>query len=277
MKQLLTLPACILITLTVSAQSLTLKWKTEETLPVPESVLYDSKNNTLYVACIDGKPDEKDGKGAIAKVSTAGKVTSAAWITGLDAPKGMGMFKNNLYVADIDKVVVIDIAAGKITSSVAIEGAKFLNDITVDKNGNVYVSDTGTGKIHLVKDNKASVYFESAEFKGINGLLALGNELYIVDFATGLNYKLSADKKLTQYGKSAEGADGIVLLGKDEYLVSSWNGEVDYVNAKGEATKLIDTREQKLNAADIEYDAKTKTLFVPTFFANSVMAYTFAK
>lgn len=276
MKPFFTL-AFLLSVLSVSAQTLVLKWKTEPLLPVPESVLLDAKNNILYVSCIDGKPDEKDGKGAIAKVTTDGKIISAEWVKGLDAPKGMGIFKNNLYVADIARVVTIDITAGKITNSLAIDGAVFLNDITVDKTGNVYVSDTQTGKIHVVKDNKASVFFESTEFKGINGLLALGNDLYIADFATGTNYKLTADKKLTAFCKTAEGGDGVVLVGKDEYLVSSWHGEVDYVNAKGESKKLIDTREQKLNAADIEYDTKTKTLFVPTFFGNSVMAYTFTK
>lgn len=89
--------------------------------------------------------------------------------------------------------------------------------------------------------------------------------LYIADFATGINHKLSADKKLTVFSKTAEGADGIVLVGTDEYLVSSWHGEVDYVNAKGESKKVIDTKEQRLNAADIEYDAKTKTLLCLRF------------
>ena len=112
---------------------------------------------------------------------------------------------------------------------------------------------------------------------GINGLLALGSDLYVVDFPSGVNYKLSADKKLNKFATTAEGGDGVVPVGKDEYMVSSWHGEVDYVSAKGEVKKLVDTRDQKLNAADIEYDPKSKTLFVPTFFANSVMAYTFSK
>lgn len=276
MKRFLTLFLSV-SALAASAQSLTLKWKTDTLLRVPESVLFDAKNKVLYVANIDGQPDGKDGVGSIAKVSTDGKIINAAWVKGLDAPKGMGLFKNNLYVADITRVTTIDIATGKITGSVEIPDTKFLNDITVDAKGNVYVSDTGAGKIYVLKDGKATLYFESAELKGVNGLLALGNELYVVDFATGQNYKLSADKKLTPFAKTAEGADGIVLVGKDEYLVSSWNGEVDFVNAKGEVTKLLDTREQKWNAADIEFDAKTNTLFVPTFFANSVMAYTFKK
>lgn len=257
------------------AQSLSIKWKTPPNLPVPESVALDAKANVLYVACINGKPDEKDGNGTIAKVGTDGKIVAVDWVTGLDAPKGMGIHGGNLYVADINQVRVISLSTGKITSSVAIEGAKFLNDITVDKKGNVYISDTETGTIHLLKNGKVEVYFTSPELGGINGLLALDNGLYVVSFATGNSFKLSSDKKLTPFTKVVEGADGIVPVGKDEYLVSSWHGEVYYVDAKG-AKKLLDTKD-KVNAADIEYDAKSKTLYIPTFFANSVDAYTFSK
>jgi len=276
MKQLLSLAFMICFS-SAFCQTLTLKWKTDPQLPVSESVLIDSKNNVLYVSCIDGKPEEKDGKGSIAKIAPDGKIISAQWATGLDAPKGMGIFKDNLYVADITKIVTINTTTGKITSSVEVPGSKFLNDVTVDKSGNVYASDTQTGRIHVLKGGKTEVFFESTEFKGVNGVLALGNEFYIVDFATGTNYKLSSDKKLTVFGKTGEGADGIVLVGNNEYLVSSWHGEIYYVNAKGESKKLIDTKAEKINAADIEYDSKTKTLYVPTFFGNGVTAYTFSK
>ncbi len=259
------------------AQSLVMKWKSEAILPVAESVLFDPKTKILYVSCIDGAPDGKDGKGAIAKVGIDGKIISADWVKGLDAPKGMGLFKDNLYVADITRIVTVSLATGKISRSVEVEGAKFLNDITVDKNGRVFVSDTGTGKIHVLNGNKAEIYFESAEFKGINGLLALDDGLYIADFGTGANYKLSGDKKLSTVGKTSEGADGVVEVGKDEYLVSNWHGEVYHINGKGESKKLLDTKVDKVNAADIGYDAQTKTLFIPTFFANGVVAYTFSK
>lgn len=261
-----------------SAQTLDLKWKTDTLLRVPESVLFDASKNILYVACIDGKPDGKDGVGSIAKVSPTGKIEKLNWVTGLDAPKGMGLYKNTLYVADITAVDVIDIATGKVTGKVEIEGAVFLNDITVDKKGNVYTSDTRTGKIYVLKNNKPELYFESKELQGVNGLLALPDgSLYVLDFATGFNYKLSADKKLTKFGETAQGADGVVWADKDGYLVSSWHGEVYYVNAQGQSQKLLDTKDQKVSAADIEFDPKSKTLYVPTFFSNSVVAYTLKK
>ncbi len=265
---------CLLSVNVVRAQKLEMKWKTDTLLRVPESVLYDQSKKVLYVANIDGAPDGKDGAGFISKVGLNGKIENLKWVTGLDAPKGLGVFGANLYVADISRVVVIAIATGKITSKIEIEGAKFLNDITIDKKGTVYVSDTGTGKIHVLKNNKAELYFESGEFKGINGLLALSNELYIVDFGTGTNYKLSADKKLVKFATTSEGADGVVPVGDGSFLVSNWNGEVYHVSAKGESTKLLDTKDQKISAADIEFDAKSKTLYIPTFFSNTVTAYT---
>jgi hypothetical protein len=46
-----------------------------------------------------------------------------------------------------------------------------------------------------------------------------------------------------------------------------------YVKADGNKTELIDTRAQKSNTADIGFDPSTKTVFVPTFFKNKVVAY----
>lgn len=272
LKKILIAAGCIVCS-ALHAQKLELKWKTDTVLRVPESVLYDAERKVLYVANIDGKPDGKDGIGFISKVSLNGKIENLKWVTGLDAPKGMGISKGKLYVADISRVDVVDIASGKVTDKIEIDGAKFLNDITIDKNGKVFISDTGTGKIFTLNGNKPELYFESADFKGVNGLLAEGNQIYVVDFATGNNYLLSADKNLKKIGMSSQGADGVIALATGAHLVSSWHGEVYYVSASGEAKKLLDTKDKKLNAADIEYDAKSKMLFVPTFFANSVMAY----
>jgi len=259
------------------AQKLTLKWKSDTLLHVPESVLFDATRNKLYVANIDGSPWEKDGKGSIGVLSTDGKIEKVEWVTGLDAPKGMGLNKNNLYVADVSRVVVIDVTTGKITDKIEIEGAKNLNDVTVSKSGQVYISDSGSGKVYTINKGKGELYFESPELKGTNGVLAIADGLYLVDFANGQNWKLSKDKKLTKVCITAEQADGVVPVGNEDYLVSSWGGKIFYVNAKGEATKLLDTTAEKISSADIEYDQKTKTLYVPTFFKNGVMAYTFEK
>src|SRR6185295_5962121 len=95
--------------------TLTLKWQTDPQLTTCESVIYDKANDVLYVSNIDGTPDAKDGNGFISAVALDGTVKSLKWVTGMDAPKGLGIFGGKLYATDIDKIVEIDIASGKIT------------------------------------------------------------------------------------------------------------------------------------------------------------------
>lgn len=275
MRSLLTPLLVCLISLSFG-QKLEQKWRAEG-FKVPESVLLDAAHNVLYVANIDGTPDGKDGKGFISQLGLDGKVKKLDWVTGLDAPKGMGIYKDKLYVTDITRVDVIDIKTGKVTDKIEIAGAQFLNDISIDAKGTVYISDSSTGKIHTLKGNKPEVYLENAELKGTNGVLAVGDWLYVVDFGNGANYKVSKDKKLTKFSTTSEGADGVVAVGNGDYIVSNWHGEIYYVDAAGKSTKLIDTKDKKVNSADIEFNSKTKTLYVPTFFDHAVVAYELKK
>jgi DNA-binding beta-propeller fold protein YncE len=259
--------------------TLTKKWETEAVLNVPESVLYDQKKNILYVSNIAGKPGEKDGVGFISKVSLSGKVENLEWVKGLDAPKGMGVYNDKLYVADLAKVLIINTANGAILKTIEVKGASFLNDVTVDSKGVVYVSDSDTKQIYRLQNDKAELWMENKSLKKPNGLLAMGNELAMLDMdAEGAFYKISTkDKKMTTIAQGVSGGDGIVMVGKDEYLVSNWSGEISYINGKGEKQVLLDTKEQKVNAADIEYIASQKLLLIPTFFDNKVVAYEFKK
>src|SRR6185436_12762222 len=128
-------------------------WEPDSVLKVPESVLFDADGKVLFAANIDGTdPWGKDGKGSVAKVSLDGKVIATEWVTGLNAPKGMGLYKGKLYVADLNELVVIDIAAAKIEKRIAVTGAEGLNDVSVSKTGTVYVSDSKLKKVFIVKD-----------------------------------------------------------------------------------------------------------------------------
>lgn len=250
---------------------LTKKWETEAALKTPESVLFDGPGKVLYVANIDGKePWAKDGKGSIAKVGLDGKVVAAEWVTGLEAPKGMGLYKGKLYVADIDRMVVIDVAKGAIAQTIAVPGAQRLNDVSVGKDGVVYVSDMQGAKIYALTNGKPSVFFETG-LKRPNGVLAHGDDLYILD--SGALLKVAKNKSVTKVVDGLDAStDGIEHVKGDEFIVSCWAGAVYHVKG-GEKHLLLDTRPQKLNSADIGYDAKSRTVYVPTFFANTVVAY----
>jgi hypothetical protein len=255
----------------LSAQyQLVKKWETDSLLKVPESVLYDSANEVLYVSNIDGKPDEKDGKGSIGKVGLDGKIITVDWVTGLNAPKGMAMVKNILWVADVDELAAIDLTTATIIKRIKINGAKFLNDVAADKDGTIYVSDSQTKMVHKVQNDQPSVFLDNLE--GPNGVLVYNKSIYLLD--NGKFYKVGKGKKLIKIADGLEGhTDGVEHVEGNDFIVSCWAGVIWYVKGDGSKQKLLDTRDQQINSADIGYDAKNKVVFVPTFFKNSVAAY----
>ena len=285
MKTFSLLPALVLIGIGVVAltphtrpkpSKLTKVWETDTTLRTPESVLYDG-NDVLYVANMDGKADELDGSGFISKVSLDGAITNLRWTSGLNAPKGMGLYKNRLYVTDVYRLVAINTENGqaeKTWDTVDQKGA-FLNDVTIASDGTVYVSDSRLDKIYRLKDDKWEVWMEGEQLEKPNGLLAVGKDKLMIG-STKIGALRTVDVNTKTIKTVADGmtvTDGIVPEGKGNYFVSDWNGQVFHVNADGTKSQLIDTREQKINAADIEYVAKKNLLVVPTFYKNKLVAY----
>jgi len=268
---LFTLALAFLSSAAIHAQQPSLQklWETDTVIAVPESVLPDPANHILYVSLVDGNPWEADGKGGVGRLSPDGKQYNGTWITGLNAPKGMGRFGNRLYAADLGDVVVIDIAKGQIIKKIPIQGESGLNDITVDDNGVVYVSDTKSGKVYRIAGDVPTLFMDNLE--GANGLKASGKNLYIL----ARKQVLFADpqKHLKVICDLPNGGDGVEEVGNGDLIVSEWIGNVFYVYADGRKVQILDRKPEKKNTADIWYDQTTKTLYVPGFFGKTITAY----
>lgn len=271
MKTLFRLFLCgliLLVSLNVKAQHAVKKlWATDSVVAIPESVL--PEKGVMYVSEIDGEPWGRDGKGEVGKLSRDGKIIDLNWITGLNAPKGLAINGDMLYVADLDELVVISISLNKIDHRIKISGAAGLNDVTVDKNGVVYVSDTQKACVFRVEKGVATLYLEN--LKGANGVKAVGDKLYVLT-GDGM-YVTGADKKLTKICVLENGGDGIEPIGNGDFLVTAWGGWLYYVHADGTKDILLDTHTTKKRTADIGYDPKARIIYVPTFLAKSVDAY----
>lgn len=272
MKTLFKLFFCgtaLLATTAVNAQhKLTKIWESDSTLLVPESVI--PYNGTLYTSQIDGQPWGKDGKGAIGTLTMGGKIKNLNWITGLDAPKGLAVNGDWLYVADIKDVVVISISKNKIDHKITIPDAVGLNDVTVDSKGVIYATDSQNARVFKIEKDVPTLYLEG--LRGINGIKAIGDKLYIL--ANNAIMIADAAKNLTKLATLENGGDGIEPIGNGDFLVTAWAGWLYYVKADGTKEVLLDTHTTKnRKTADIGYDAKTKIVYVPTFSANSIEAY----
>jgi len=261
---------CFSLSAVAQSPQLVKLWETDSTFKVPESVFYSEEGNILYVSNIDGKPDEKDLKGSISKLSLDGKKVTHYWAVNLSAPKGLGLYKNQLFVADLDEVVAIDIKSGKVSQRIPVEGAIFLNDLAIDQKGTIYVSDSRTGKIHRIQDGKVDTFLEGQI--NVNGLLVEGDHLLFV--VKGALWKSDQSKVLIKVASGMdESTDGIVRLVNNNLVVSCWNGIIYSVKADGTTKELVDTRAQKSNTADIGYNPAQNIVYVPTFFKNKVVAY----
>lgn len=252
----------------VKTPTLTKIWETDTTLTTNESVLYDANSGKIYVSNIDGDPRGKDGKGSISILDKEGNIVTQEWVKGLDAPKGMGIANGNLYVTDIDKLVEVNLASGKVSKTYPIQGAGFLNDLATH-GGKVYLTDMSTGKVHLLENGKISTVTEGHE--SINGIaIAEDGTLYVLD-KSGLK-SLNSDGTSMILNKTVTGGDGLVILGDGNYVASRWAGEVYFVNGDGE-TLLLDTKAEESNTADIGFIPGDNIVLVPTFFKNKVVAY----
>jgi sugar lactone lactonase YvrE len=250
-------------------KKLTQLWESKEQLPTPESVLYDPGKSVLYVSLIDGDGSAKDGKGGVAILNPDGSLKDATWVQGLNAPKGLAMYKDLLYVADIDEVVVIDMITGNVINQIKVPEAQFLNDVTVDNNGKVYVSDTRRGEIYLIHNNKPSLFMKNVI--DVNGLRVVDGTLYAM--AGPELWKIDANKNHTVVAKGLTlGGDGLEPVGDGSFLVTCWGGLIYHIGADGKVNELLDVRDN-MKTADLGFNQKEQILYVPTFLNNSVVAY----
>lgn len=240
----------------------------------PESALFDPDAAVVYVSNVNGEATGKDGNGFISKVSPDGKVLVMEWVTGLDAPKGLAKAGGKLYTADIDKLVEIDAASGKILRKYEAANAKFLNDVAADTSGNVYVSDMATNTIWRLANGTFEVFLNDTKLESPNGLLIDGDDLIVGAWGVmtdGMATKvpghlkavLLADKSIRSLGPGTAigNLDAVEPLDGSNYLVTDWvAGKVMRVGRDG-AVQVLQNLGQ--GTADLGFDRKTGTAFIP--------------
>jgi sugar lactone lactonase YvrE len=249
----------------------------------PESAVYDRAAGAIYVSNVNGQPAAKDGNGFISKLGPDGKIIALEWVKGLDGPKGLALAKGMLYVADIDRIVAIDTARGEITDRYEARGAKFLNDLTADKEGRVYASDMVTNSIWVLENGKLSVLLQDDALDNPNGLLAEDGRIVVgswgkmaEDFSTKVPGHMKvvdlATKKVSDLGDPTPvgNLDGVEPDGKGGYLVTDWvKGGLFRIAGDGKATPLLPL---KHGSADLG-TGPDGIVIIPMMMDDMVVAY----
>ena len=252
----------------------------------PESTIVNK--NDLYISNVgkELKPTLKDNDGFISKLDINGNIKELHFIDGLNAPKGMGIVGNTLFVADIDTLRGFDLSTKKEVFNVVFEGVNFLNDITVKDSNTLFIGASDTSAIYEVNISNKS-YKKLMDFTVTNGLFYEDGILYTAQLGSttqnmfdgkGKLYKidLKDNNKLTQLGTFEGVLDGVHKVGNKVY-VSDWGnakktGIIRVYDLETKKESVLET-ELFMGAADFWIDEKSKKIFMPQMIGGKVTIF----
>lgn len=259
-------------TAAASAPRLEQLWVTDG-FEAPEGAAL-APDGSYFISNVAGDGSTKAGKGFVSKLGTDGTVLMLRWAEGLNAPKGMTVLGDTLYVADIDEVVTFDAHNGTKLDTIAIDGARMLNDMTVWRD-EVLVSDSGTASIHRLTPEGPQLLGASTDWAGINGVLGDGDRLLITTMTEGYLIDLRSADSEDILARGMKDADGVGLVPGGGYLVSSWPGQIHYVSEDGQVTTLLDTQESGILQNDLSVFGDV--VIVPNWMPGTVTAWRVAR
>jgi hypothetical protein len=255
----------------------------------PESARYDADLDVWYVSNVNGSPVAEDGNGYISRLHGDGTADSMKWIVGgasgvtLNAPKGLGLQGDTLWVADIDAVRGFNRRTGAPVATVDLKGkAKFLNDLVVGPDG-VYITDTGVESsgggmkhpgpdqvFHIGARRKASVALKSDSLQGPNGIAwdaAHGYYVIVPFMGNVVRAWKPGSKTVTSLGTAAGQLDGVEVLDSARLLITSWTDSSLFVLQDGKSTTVSGDLP---SPADIGIDTRRNRVAIPLLMENRV-------
>ena len=253
----------------------------------PESVRYDPEQDVYFISNMSGYGSVKDGDGYIVRVSAADVSHPSVFIRGgtagvtLDAPKGMTISGDTLWVADIDKLRGFHRITGAPLATVdfAPVGAVLLNDVAARPGAELRVTDTGIrmdeagnylvgpARIFAIGPGAAIRTVTSGSSAGQpNGITwdATRRRWVVVSFdrfhwdVTSLD---DADSVHTLLSRERQGQlDGVEVLASGGILYSSWADSSLHVLEEGRDRQVI---RKVVAPADIGVDTRRHRVAIP--------------
>jgi len=229
-----------------------------------ESAVFDKSNTIIYASLIGNR---EAGDGSVATINLDGKIINKTFVSGLNDPKGIAITTNKLYVSDVTDLVEVDLKTGKILKKHTLPSIAFLNDVAIDKEGNVFVSDTRTSEIYkLDTEGKFSLWLADKLLDNPNGLLVKNNTMYVASWGSdpkgGRFSKIDmASKKVDTISSIIGNLDGIRPFDTESFIISDWNsGNIHLIDKKGATEKLLTVGQ---SVGDIAFIKEKNLLLLP--------------
>jgi sugar lactone lactonase YvrE len=262
------------------------KVHTIQGLGFPESVRYDPQQDVYFISNMAGPGSLKDGNGYIARVPAGRLGEGAVFIQGgrngvvLDAPKGMAIHGDTLWVADIDVLRGFHRATGAPLATIDLRSrnAVLLNDVAVAPDGSLRVTDTGIAmtskgviyrggdRIFAIGPGRAvSVMIGGAALGRPNGITwdPDGKRWIVVSFDPFRSEMYAirpGEATKTVLARGLGKFDGVERLGDGRLLVTSWSDSSLHVfSGTGDQRVIRDLWQP----ADLGVDTRRQRVAIP--------------
>ena len=259
---------------------------TIEGLYGPESAKYDAEQDVWFISNMVGEGSAKDGEGYILKVHADDRHNVEIFAAGgrngveLNAPKGMAIHGDTLWVADIDVLRAFSRFDGRPLAMIdlAPEGAVLLNDMLVLPDGSLRVTDTGImmtdkGVLHpggqkilaIGPGRRVTEVAHGDSLREPNGLAwnERTKRWVVVGFHPfrSVVYSLAGTDSARQRLAEGKGKfDGIEMTADGGMLVTSWSDSSVHLFANGHDEQII---RGLAFPADLGADPRRNQLAIP--------------
>lgn len=207
----------------------------EDSTLVPEGIAFSEKTNSFYLTSL--------AKAKIIKVNrTTGKQEDFIGDLQFGYQPGVGIYvddeRNRLYALggyyllkdSISALYAFDLSTQELVKRVDVphSGEHFLNDLIMDKTGNLYITDTKDSCVYRLTANSDSLelFFKSPEIKYPNGIAISDDntKLYIASFPDGVRILDMKEKKILNRADTtgiSNGIDGLEFYKGNLYAVQN--------------------------------------------------------
>jgi sugar lactone lactonase YvrE len=238
-------------------------------LAMPESALFH--NGKIYVSLI-GDPENNDG--SVVAVDPTGKVTGtlahASGTNPLFDPTGMAVRGSTLWVNDVTRIRSFDLRTGAAGRVIEIAGSIFVNDLAVDRRGNLWASDSERRMLYRVSAAGAVTRFRLPS--GIRGLpngVAVHPRTGEIWFVTFLESgggaqvaRLTAGARfvLVKTSPRLRQLDGLAFVSRTAYISDFGDGSIWRLSGNGTLRRRAVVAG---SPADISYAPRMNRLLIP--------------
>ncbi len=232
----------------------------------PESVVYDGVYDRYLVA--------NTGNGNIIQLTDAGD--TSIYASPSMSCRGLLIIGGALFGVGDEGLFMLSLSSGLTAWTLYIPGMRYLNDLTTDGNGYLYITDWEGDKIYKVRISDQSYStFVSSGLNFPNGIVydEENDRLILCSSAANMPLQgvtLSDSSLYTIVDPGFDGQDGIAVDDEGNYYVSAWPTNSVYRFEPTFTDPPVVVSSGHDGPADIYLNTENDILAVPNFNSNTV-------